>query len=173
MPRCDSCGTFIVAGGVRDGDRRYCRASCQKADHLNLLVKHLPDDIIDQRTLEVHEGPCPRCGGNGPIDLHTGHYIWSALLFAKHHIKAEICCGWCGFKRKAGAIGFCLGLGWWSHHGLLFTPVVIFKNLMYIAFEPRGHGPSRALRKVVAKQLAGELWARAQVEAELERGENP
>src|SRR6266404_3651310 len=114
MAKCANCGAIIIAGGVRHQDRRYCSHECREAGHLAMLVSHLPSEEIDQRTQEVYEGVCPRCGGAGPVDVHSAHYIWSAAVIYQISGNYWVCCRSCGRKRQLGAILFCAGLGWWS-----------------------------------------------------------
>src|SRR5262245_1613216 len=80
MAKCGYCGTTILFGGARDGDVRYCNADCQQRGAVAAVAQHVPDQLVSEQVWKVHQGVCPRCGGRGPVDVHTSYRVWSALV---------------------------------------------------------------------------------------------
>lgn len=80
MAKCDYCGTTILFGGRRQGDLRFCNDRCQNGGALISISRQLPESLVQPKIWEIHRGLCPKCGGPGPIDVHTSYRVWSALL---------------------------------------------------------------------------------------------
>ena len=145
MKRCDTCGATILFGPVRQGNRIYCKAACRDQDVASLAASHLPADLVVQSVRAIHEGSCPVCGGEGPIDVHVSHHVLSMFVLTSFKSEPKICCHRCGRNAKIKAILLSGLFGWWGvPWGMLGTPVQILRNL------PRNkssdqEGPSRAL----------------------------
>jgi hypothetical protein len=155
MAKCDSCGTFIVFGGVRDNGYRYCNATCAQQGHVQQVSEAVPPELLERYIREVHQGDCPKCGGPGPIDVHVSHTVWSALVITSMNSRPEICCRSCGVKSKLGATFTSVALGWWGMPwGLLFTPLQIIRNVGGIVVKPDHSRPSPQLEKMVKLDLA-------------------
>jgi hypothetical protein len=154
MTKCHFCGSTIVFGGVRAEGHRYCDQQCRETEHKLALQQLIPDDLVAQHAAAVHCGVCPKCGGPGPIDIHTSHYVWS-LLYTWWTNKRELCCQRCGRKSKWGGVVFSFFLGWagipW---GYIMTPVQITRNIRGLLRPPGAARPSPGLLKWVRADLA-------------------
>jgi hypothetical protein len=160
MAKCAACGTTILFGGVRDGDFRFCNASCHTENTLVPLLRELPPDEIKRRAYEIHHGQCPVCQGAGPVDVHTSYQVWSALIVFTTKTIPRISCRSCGVKSQIGNALFSLVLGWWSRGGLIMTPVQVVRNIV-AAVRTRGiDGPSPDLERMVGMTMAAELARR-------------
>ncbi len=111
MAKCDTCGTQILFGGVKDGDYIFCRRACQKKgrEQSQLLntADEIPEDVLAEHVAEIHEGNCPRCGGPGPVDVQSSHTIWSIVAMTSWKCQPELCCAACGRKKKILALFSC------------------------------------------------------------------
>jgi hypothetical protein len=112
------------------------------------------EDYIREQVRAIHRGRCPRCSGHGPVDVHTSHWVWSAVFFTRWGSCSHICCRKCGRieQVKAGLSSFVLG--WWGFPwGLLMTPIQIIQNLVGLLSGPSDSTPSENLYLAVYKQL--------------------
>lgn len=80
MTKCSYCGTRILFGGKAHGDRRFCNETCYRKQALVDLSKQVPEDAVHKSVWDIHQGRCPKCGGNGPVDVHVSYRVWSALV---------------------------------------------------------------------------------------------
>ena len=158
MARCDHCGTVILFGGVREGSRRYCDDDCRQLGQLASAADEVPPEMFEKYLLEVHEGTCPKCGGEGPVDVHTSHRIWSALVLTSCNSNPEVCCRSCGREAKLLALVTAGLFGWWGFpFGILMTPLQIARNIYGLAVSADPTRPSDALRQIVRMQVAGQV----------------
>ena len=159
MAKCSYCGTSIIFGGKRQGDLRFCNDKCQGAGILLSVSQQLPNDLIQPKVWEVHQGNCPRCSGRGPVDVHTSYQIWSALLLTSWKSRPHICCRSCGIKRQLGDAAFSLVLGWWGFPwGFILTPVQICRNLIGIARGVDPAKPSPELERLLRISIASQIY---------------
>jgi len=159
MAKCAKCGATILFGGERDGDRRYCRAECLQNRLIADASKHLPEDVLERQVEAVHQGPCPNCGGPGPVDVHTSHRVLSFLVATSWSSRPQLCCRRCGVKAKLADAAYCAALGWWGvPWGLLATPIQIGRNFIGMATRPDPNAPSADLRRHV-KLMIGAAYA--------------
>ena len=159
MASCDFCGTHILFGGVKQDDLRFCNAKCAVQGDWIRKAGSIPEHEVEKRTRALHQSPCPRCAGPGPVDLHTSHRVYSALAFTKWSSHPEISCRSCGRKKQLKNGAFSLALGWWGFpFGLLLTPVQVARNLGGAVglSGPRDDEPSPALRRIVRLTMARE-----------------
>ncbi|WP_165219904.1 hypothetical protein [Aquisphaera insulae] len=166
MATCDFCGTSILFGGVREGDLRFCNQKCAANLPLLRASRAVPDEAVDQHAGLIHQGPCPKCGGPGPVDVHTSHRVYSALVFTSWSSHPEVCCVSCARKKylKHGATS--LILGWWGFPwGLIMTPVQVLRNLGGLVGigGPARDVPSDKLKQMARTSLGARR--RAQIEA--------
>ena len=75
-----------------------CNDECEQNDIVAGLAEDVPDDLVTKQVWQIHHGPCPKCGGNGPVDLHTSYRVWSALILTSSRSRAHIVCRPCGSK---------------------------------------------------------------------------
>lgn len=158
MARCDYCGTTILFGGVRDGGRRFCNENCHQQGFLLVLADQVPENLVFPYVRQAHEGNCPKCGGPGPIDVHTSYTVWSALVLTSWRSRPEVCCQWCGTKSKIGGALSSALLGWWGlPWGLIITPLQVVRNIGGLFFTPNPTRPSALLERIVRVNLAAQL----------------
>jgi len=156
MAQCAACGTTILFGGETEGDLRFCGEKChQQGSGIVGLIDSVPDDLVAQEAKRIHEGPCPRCGGGGPIDIHTSHHVWSALLMTSWGSNPQICCQSCGTKSRLYRTFSSALFGWWGFPwGLLVTPVQIVRNIGGLASAPDPSEPSEELVRMTRMLIA-------------------
>jgi hypothetical protein len=75
MATCASCGETIILGGVKIGDRRFCNATCQGKARTTAAVSPVPEEALEELARQIHSGPCPRCKGPGPVDVHMVYWV--------------------------------------------------------------------------------------------------
>ncbi len=149
MATCNSCGTFIVFGGVKEENLRFCNAGCQKNFQCAAGPEH-PPGVVERWVREIHEGPCPICQGPGPVDVHQSHRVWSAIAMTRWSTRPHLCCHSCARKKQLGDTIFSLALGWWGFPwGLIFTPVQVTRNLNGAINGPDPFAPSAELQQLV------------------------
>jgi hypothetical protein len=155
MNNCSYCNSLILFGGRKVGDYSFCNDRCAGQAQAMLASRYVPADVVEKVTKDVHEGECPRCRGRGPVDIHTSHSVWSALLLTSWKSKPVMCCRSCGLKNQVlSGVGSAV-FGWWGFPwGLLLTPVQIFRNIYEAFTPPDATKPSEALKKHVAMSLA-------------------
>ena len=147
MATCDQCGTMILFGGVKAGGARFCNARCHRAAAQMAAQNLIPAGVVEEHLARLHQGPCPRCAGPGPVDVHMVHSVYSFVILTRWSSAGPICCVGCGRKAKWGAAGLCLLTGWWGFPwGLVLTPIQITRNLKSLS-QPDPAVPSERLRK--------------------------
>lgn len=158
MAKCGYCGSVIVAGGLRDGDQRFCNDRCHENGMLVALSHQLDPSDVRSAIAEVHQGACPCCGGSGPVDVTTSYKIWSAILVTSWSSSPEISCRSCGRKRQIKDLLVSTVAGWWGiPWGLIITPVQIARNIrgLFVVYDP--YQPSAQLESAVRIMLASEF----------------
>jgi hypothetical protein len=164
MASCAYCNTTILIGGKRQGDLRFCNVTCAANGALVEVANQLPLVEVMRYAQQVHGGNCPRCGGQGPADVHTSYRVWSALVMTNWSSRPAISCQSCGTKRKIGDAFFSLFLGWWGFPwGLLMTPVQLGRNLIGLFQATDPSQPSPALERMLRLQLAQHKMSAPQV----------
>ena len=160
MARCAYCDTFILFGGSRDGELRFCNADCHQRGILKSVADQLPADRVNQYIEEVHSGLCPKCEGPGPVDVHTSYRVWSALVMTQWTSRPAVCCRRCGVKSKLGSAAYSAVLGWWGFPwGLVMTPVQIVRNVGGLFSSPDPERPSEKLENLLRLHLAAQVTA--------------
>ena len=155
MAKCDYCGTTIIFGGKKDANGRFCNQKCQGRGALLALSKQVPEATVREQVWKTHQGPCPKCGGSGPVDVHVAHKVWSALVLTSWSSTPQLSCRPCGRKSQWAGAGFSLLLGWWGFPwGLILTPVQIGRNLVGIGKSADASSPSPELEKLVRMTIA-------------------
>ncbi len=155
MASCAYCNSFILFGGVTDGDLRFCNAGCHEKGLLAHVASRLPARDVKALLAEVHQGRCPKCEGKGPIDVHVNHTVWSAIRITSWKSTPNVCCKSCGRKAQIGGIAFSFFLGWWGFpFGIVMTPVQICRNIGGIFGGPNPDEPSAELENIVRLGMA-------------------
>lgn len=156
MAKCDYCGSTILFGGKNDANGRFCNAACQGRGGLLAISRQNPETRVQEEIWKVHQGACPKCNGSGPVDVHTSHKIWAALVVYQWSSAPQVSCRSCGMKSQLGGSAFSLILGWWSLHGLLITPIQIGRNIAGMVRPPDPSKPSPKLEKVIRMTMAAQ-----------------
>ena len=157
MANCAYCGTSILFGGRRVGESRYCNATCQQRGALMTISQQVPAPVIQQQVWNIHQGRCPRCGGTGPVDVHTSYRVFSMLIITRWMNTPEVSCRKCGVKKQVTSIGFSLLLGWWGiPWGLIMTPVQIARNIGAMSGGPDATKPSERLERLVRVNIGAQ-----------------
>lgn len=155
MATCQTCGTTILFGGKRHGQIRFCNDTCLEKGQVLITAQELDPATVQQAALEMHRGLCPRCGGSGPVDVHTSHEVWSVLLLTSWKSVPQISCRACGVRHQLGGLTFSLFLGWWGiPWGLLMTPVQILRNVGGLVSPPAPERPSKLMQEHMRMYLA-------------------
>lgn len=162
MAKCDHCGRLILFGGKREDDLCFCNEKCYQKGILFVAAAQIPHDIIKKHIREVHQGKCLKCNGEGPIDIHTSHKVWSFLVITSSQSQPQLSCRTCGIKSQLNGIISSLLLGWWGAWGLLITPIQIARNIIGIVWGPNSSKPSRDLERFIKIKIAGNLTEKNQ-----------
>jgi hypothetical protein len=168
MAQCASCGRTILFGGKKSVGLRFCNDKCEQRSALVSAMAEVPTEITQKYAEFLHGGSCPKCGGQGPVDVHTSYRVWSAMFLTSWKSKPEICCRTCGNKGRAISMGYSLLLGWWGFPwGLIMTPVQVTHNLIGLFRHPDPTKPSAELLRMARLDLAKKvLQARQQGNAQ-------
>ena len=157
MAACSACGATILFGGVKTKNLRFCNKKCHQNGTVLLVADQVPNDLCHEYAHELRQENCPKCRGAGPVDIHSSHYVWSLGYFTKYFSKPELCCRSCGVKGKIKGILFFLFLGWWGILGLVFTPVMIGRNLFEMFRDGNSGRPSAALEQTARLHLSNQF----------------
>jgi hypothetical protein len=114
MARCGYCGETIVFGGVTAGDLRFCNNKCLEKARVAASRAPIPDEAVADLARQIHAGPCPRCQGAGPVDVHMAYWVWSALAFTRWGNRQQVSCRGCAVKTQAGRLALSAVFGWWG-----------------------------------------------------------
>jgi hypothetical protein len=118
----------------------------------------VPPEHVEIFIQATHAGKCPKCGGRGPIDVHTSHRVWSLFVLTSFSSRPQVCCDSCARAAMLGDALFCLVCGWWGvPWGLIMTPVQIIRNLVGLVTCRDSSSPSEQLRPLARVQLAKHL----------------
>jgi len=163
MASCAFCNSLILFGGSREGGFRYCNETCRQNGILVHQASQLPTHFVQSHTRTVHQGRCPKCSGAGPVDVHTAHRVWSALVLTSCSSHTAISCRGCALKRQGRSLIYSLVLGWWGlPWGLIWTPVQVIRNIVGMVKPPDPDSPSATLQRLVAIDLAAQGIQQAQ-----------
>lgn len=160
MARCGGCGTIILWGGLKSGGERFCSPACMSRVAMTVLGESMPEEQLEAYVAEVRNGVCPRCGGQGPVDVHTSHSAMSFLVLTRWKSTPRVCCRRCGLQLQLGNLLLSAVVGWWGFPwGLVITPVQIGRNLAGM-LRPKGrHAASEELRSAVRSSVVSQFMA--------------
>jgi hypothetical protein len=174
MPTCDYCNSFILFGGPRKGNRRFCNDDCLVGGTLLVEADRLPQHVVDPAVEDARQSDCPECGGVGPVDIHNSHTIWSLIYLTSWKSTPNLCCRSCGRKHQFNALLTSGLFGWWGlPWGLIFTPMQIAKNLSGIFGGPDPESPSENLESYIRIDLAKRIDAGERVAGGRRRPSKP
>ncbi len=162
MATCSSCGTTILFGGKRLGDFRFCSDKCLARGRYLTVAERIPDAAVADLARRVHSGPCPKCHGPGPVDVHNAYSVWSAIYLTSWKTEPNVVCRSCGSKAQVRAVLSSLVLGWWGFPwGFFVTPMQIVKNIAALRRQVSPTEPSTHLLRVARLTLASQVAAQA------------
>jgi len=158
MATCAACGLTILFGGKRVDDLRFCSDKCLAKGRVLSVAQQIPHDAVARLAATLHRGPCPKCQGPGPVDVHKTHTVWSAVYLTSWKSTPNIVCRSCGTKAQLLALLSSTLLGWWGFPwGVFVTPVQIGRNIAGLLRKPDPYSPSEELLRLARLQLGGEL----------------
>jgi RNase P subunit RPR2 len=164
MASCNYCDTFILFGGVQDGELRFCNNDCAENAAFMQWAAQISAEEVLEVAREIHHGNCPSCQKFGPVEIYQSHRIWSALVITNFSTQTHVTCRSCARKEQFKDSLYCLFLGWWGiPWGIFGTPYYLVKNAIHF-FGSKRPGPSEELRQhaqlilasAYAEQLAQE-----------------
>lgn len=154
MASCSQCNSTILFGGKVDGEYVFCSDKCFANRGALLAARAIPHEIVQAQAEMIHKGPCPHCKGPGPVDIHTSHEIWSALILTQWKSINHVACRSCGVKKQLSSTLISGVVGWWGFPwGLIMTPVQLIKNLGGMVSGPDPSRPSPELVQAVRKLM--------------------
>lgn len=137
----------------------FCRDSCRVRNPLVQLARQIPQEVVHNTAMTIHQGSCPKCQGRGPVDMHTSHRVWSIFVLTSWSSRPQLCCRSCGVKAKIGDLFFSSVLGWWGFpFGIIITPVQIVRNLAGLVKGPDPLVPSKELENFAQASLAADAY---------------
>jgi len=155
MASCAACGSTILFGGKRTGERRFCSDKCLAAGSVLTAADALPESTVAARVWEIYNGRCPSCTGSGPIDVHSSYRVWSGLVVTSHSTRLNVGCRRCGNRARLKDAAFSLLFGWWGFPwGLIWTPIQVGRNLTAMMRSEEATTPSAQLTQIVRLQMA-------------------
>ncbi len=165
MANCAYCNSFILFGGSKDGPRTYCNTKCHQGAYYLSIAQQIPENTINEAIMHLNFTGCPACKGSGPVDVHTSHLVWSALILTSWSSTPKVSCRKCGVKGQLGKAAASLVVGWWGFPwGLIMTPVQVCRNISGI-LAPPVH-PSPQLKKMIGLSMAAQMVAEQQQRAQ-------
>lgn len=154
MATCAYCGETIVFGGVKAGDLRFCNGKCLDKARVLAASAPVPDEAVADLARRIHSGPCLRCQGPGPVDVHMAYWVWSALAFTRWGNRQQVSCRGCAARSQAGRLALSAVFGWRGFPwGLVMTPVQVGRTAMALAAPPNPTEPSARLCQVARAYL--------------------
>jgi hypothetical protein len=157
MATCAYCGETIVFGGVKAGELRFCNGKCFDKARMLAAAAPVPEEAVADLARQIHSGPCPRCQGPGPVDVHMAYWVWSALAFTRWGNRQQVSCRGCAAKSQASRLALSAVFGWWGFPwGVFITPVQVCRTAMALAAPPSRAEPSARLRQVARAYLTAQ-----------------
>ena len=136
MARCAYCNSLLLFGGRKVGTYTFCNAKCQQGAHYLAIAQQIPEQTLLQAIQQLDQSGCPKCKGAGPVEVHTSHMVWSALVLTSWSSQPAVSCRSCGVKSQVGKAALSAVVGWWGFPwGLIMTPVQIGRNVVGYVLE--------------------------------------
>lgn len=142
MPRCSHCKKWII-GGIRQDELRFCSAACYEDGYLCQLVEGIDDEFMANMILKVHRQPCPKCKGDGPIDLYVCHTATACFLYFQWEDSPKICCRRCGIQHIRNGVLWTAFFGWWHWFGPITAIWQIINGMKQLIHLPPPHNTPR------------------------------
>ncbi len=163
MATCASCGTTILFGGKKIGDKRFCDAKCVARGQALIAADQIPANDVAEFARRVKMGPCPKCQGPGPVDVHNAYSVYSVIVMTSWRTVPHVACDSCGSKAQFKALMTSVVAGWWGFPwGLLMTPIQIGRNIAAMRKDRSPVEPSEELLRVARLTLAARMFRASQ-----------
>ena len=156
---CPTCGSVVIFGGIKNGPDRYCSQKCYESGEIGRSAQDLPLEVVETFARELNRGPCPKCDGPGPVDVHKSYSVYSIIFYTSWKTSQHLMCKSCALKQQAVDLAGSMLLGWWGlPFGLIVTPIQILANVVAMVQTPGRDGPTKNLmeksRLMIAAQQA-------------------
>ena len=172
MANCAYCNSFILFGGVKADGFTFCNAKCRTNGFYLSVAQQIPEATLLGTIEQIDRAGCPKCKRPGPVEVHTAHTVWSAVLLTSWQSRPQVSCRSCGVKHQIGSAALSAVVGWWGFPwGLIMTPVQIGRNVHGMFSNP-AH-PSPQLKRIVGLTLAQQAVARQQAQALAAKAASP
>ena len=112
----------------------------------------MPQVMVEGLAQSWFDGKCPKCEGEGPVDVHFEHSVLSAIIVRFARRKPMVSCRGCAKKRQLLATLVTLVFGWWSLSGLVMTPLYVVLNIRAL-LAPDPESPSPMLFELAYSDL--------------------
>jgi DNA-directed RNA polymerase subunit RPC12/RpoP len=152
---CATCGKRILIFSISDGEAQFCGKGCLNV-HREVMarMRAVPEEEATHRAAEMRIAACPSCGSrNEPLDVQTAVEVVSYFIGTRATSRSLIACKRCGDRMRWRAVAKTTALGPWSLSGLFSTPLVLLRNLIWIARRPMAFGPPSPELKQAARRL--------------------
>lgn len=160
MAKCRTCGKNIFWNQKNVGGYTFCSDVCVNNSQTLKLASTLTPEEVNAEVRKVHQGPCPKCGGPGPVDLHTSHRVISVVYVSSWGSYPQLSCRSCGRKAQIKNLLISFFAGWWGFPwGIIFTPVQVVRNLVGIFGGPKPEQPSPDLESAVRTTIVNRKLA--------------
>lgn len=146
MVHCAFCNSLILLKGKRSGSLIFCNDSCLANGKILLEGQNIPDYVVERTAREIHNGLCPRCGGQGPIDVIKAYHVWTFHFHSSGKVFLQLSCHRCGIKKQIKTSLLCILTGLWGI-GIFIVPIQIIRNIAAMAKAPDMLNPSMDLLK--------------------------
>lgn len=158
MAKCDYCGGSTLFGGTRVNQYSFCSRTCQNNGYALITANEIPEHYLQEQVNALHQGACPRCKGAGPVDVHTSHFVWSAVIMTRWSSTPHVCCRHCGQSQQIQDTLLSLLVGWWGFPwGIIMTPVQVIRNVSAMTAPPSNVRPSDELRRIVQIMIGSQI----------------
>lgn len=116
---------------------RYDQAGSRQADNPTSAPPKNPWQEPPPATATADPPPPPRmepikCADCGAVTAQPRfcvfYRVWSALVYSQMEKPHGVYCGYCARKRSIRHSAFTWLFGWWSGHGVFWTPLALWKN---------------------------------------------
>ena len=163
MAICDNCSKKFNLFGVYENGYSFCSANCRdRARALLTSLDGVPPAELTSYIERSRAGPCAKCGGPGPLDLHQSYRVYSMLVITSWSTHNHFVCRACARNEQLKSLGFSTLLGWWGiPFGLIVTPIQIVRNLAALAGSTDPGKASQRLQNILKLNLARRLAAPA------------
>ncbi len=155
MGSCASCKSFIIFGGEKVDDYRFCNNKCLEDGQIYIVASKVSNAEVELLSNEIHRGICPKCEKNTGVEVHKSYDIASFIFYTRYQTLRHVCCRVCALKKQSLDLVGSLFLGWWGiPWGILITPVQLVRNIFAMIFPPKTNAPSEELKEAVRMMIA-------------------